>query len=83
MSGEYLFPPLFFSTKFRLQVGSWPLVILIITMVATLDYQIIVTMVVNRDAFLVMSSAHYDRTCLWSGDIFTSVWQENFLFLKF
>ena len=35
----------------------------------------------GRDAFLVMSSAYYDRTCLWSADIFTSVWQENFLFL--
>ena len=34
-----------------------------------------------RDTFLVMSSAYYDRTCLWSADIFTSVWQENFLFL--
>ena len=33
------------------------------------------------DAFLVMSSAYYDRTCLWSVDIFTSVWQEHFLFL--
>ena len=33
------------------------------------------------DAFLVMSYAYYDRTCLWSADIFTSVWQENFLFL--
>ena len=27
----------------------------------------------GRDAFLVMSSAYYDRTCLWSADIFTSV----------
>ena len=35
----------------------------------------------GRDAFLVMSSAYYDRTCLWSADIFTSVWQEKFLFL--
>ena len=31
----------------------------------------------GRDAFLVMSSAYYERTCLWSADIFTSVWQEN------
>ena len=31
--------------------------------------------------FLVMSSAYYDRTCLWSADIFTSVWKENFLYL--
>ena len=35
----------------------------------------------GRDAFLVMSFAYYDRTCLWSADIFTSVWQENLLFL--
>ena len=35
----------------------------------------------GRDAFLVMSSAYYDRTCLGSADIFTSIWQENFLFL--
>ena len=35
----------------------------------------------GRDAFLVMSSACYDRTCLWSADIFISVWQEFFLFL--
>ena len=35
----------------------------------------------GRDAFLVMSSTYYDRTCLWSANIFTSVWQENFLFL--
>jgi len=27
----------------------------------------------GRDAF-------YDRTCLWSADIFTSVWQDFFLF---
>ena len=27
----------------------------------------------GRDAFLVMSSAYYDRTCLWSADTFTSV----------
>ena len=27
----------------------------------------------GRDAFLVMSSAYYDRTFLWSADIFTSV----------
>ena len=32
----------------------------------------------GRDAFLVMSSAYYDRTCLWSADIFTLLWQENF-----
>ena len=31
----------------------------------------------GRDAFLEMSSAYYDRTCSWSADIFTSVWQEN------
>ena len=35
----------------------------------------------GRDAFFVMRSAYYDRTCLWSADIFTSIWQENFLFL--
>ena len=35
----------------------------------------------GRDAFLVMSSAYYYRTCLWSADISTSVRQENFLFL--
>ena len=35
----------------------------------------------GRDTFLVMSSVYYDRTCLWSADIFTSVWQENLLFL--
>ena len=35
----------------------------------------------GRDAFLVMSSAYYDRTCLWSAEISTSVWQECFLFL--
>ena len=34
----------------------------------------------GRDAFLVMSSAYYDRTCLWSADILNSVWQENLLF---
>ena len=32
----------------------------------------------GRDTFLVISSAYYDRTFLWSADIFTSVWQENF-----
>ena len=32
----------------------------------------------GRDALLVMSSAYYDRTCLWSADIFTLVWQEFF-----
>ena len=32
----------------------------------------------GRDAFLVMSSEYYDRTCLWSADSFTLVWQENF-----
>ena len=35
----------------------------------------------GRDAFLVISSAYYYRTCLWSADIFTSFWQEIFLFL--
>ena len=34
----------------------------------------------GRDAFLVMSSAYYDRSCLKSADIFTSVWVEFFLF---
>ena len=29
----------------------------------------------GRDAILVMSSAYYDRTCLWSADISTLVWQ--------
>ena len=33
----------------------------------------------GHDAFSVMSSAYYDRTCLWSADIFTSVCQEFFL----
>ena len=37
----------------------------------------------GRDGFLVMSSAYYDRTCLWSGDIFTSIWQEKFYFFNF
>ena len=30
------------------------------------------------DAFLVMRSAYYDRTCLSSADILISVWQDFF-----
>jgi len=46
-----------------------------------LGYQMVSFSNDGRDAFLVMSSAYYKRTCLWSADIFTSVWQEKFLFL--
>ena len=37
----------------------------------------------GRDALLVMSSAYYYRTYLWSADIFTSVWQENLYLFNF